>query len=79
LPCKAIDVARRWHVPHGREIEEFRAFKDVNFEVKEGKLIGIIVRAGNSMVLKLGARAFRRESRLEANLPCRLHRDIKCR
>src|SRR5277367_2180063 len=53
--CRAIDVARGRYVSQGREIEEFWALKDVNFEVKEGEVVGIIGHngAGKSTLLKI--------------------------
>src|SRR3954447_7034201 len=55
---KAMDLVRGRQVVQGDTIEEFWALKDVNFEVRQGEVLGIIGRngAGKSTLLKVLSR-----------------------
>ena len=55
---KAVDVVRGRQVVQGDSFEEFWALRDVNFEVQQGEVLGIIGRngAGKSTLLKLLSR-----------------------
>src|SRR6516225_1536534 len=55
---KASDMLRGRQIVQGDEVEEFWALKNVNFEVREGEVLGIIDRngAGKSTLLKILSR-----------------------